>query len=78
MTAPMVIDGPMNRDVFHAYVRHVLTPTLKPGGWLVYATCSVFRTEGEHQIDAFLQRRGASEAHLDARSPGHRVVTLSP
>ena len=48
-----------------------LWPTLKPGGWLLYATCSVFRTEGEHQIDAFLQRRGASGAHLDSRSPGH-------
>ena len=48
-----------------------LWPVLKPGGWLLYATCSVFRTEGEHQIDAFLQRRGASGAHLDGRSPGH-------
>ena len=48
-----------------------LWPTLKPGGWLLYATCSVFRTEGEHQIDAFLQRRGPSGAHLDDRSPGH-------
>ena len=48
-----------------------LWPTLKPGGWLLYVTCSVFRTEGEHQIDAFLQRRGASGAHLDGRSPGH-------
>jgi len=48
-----------------------LWPTLKPGGWLLYATCSVFRSEGEHQIDAFLQRRGASQVHLDARSPGH-------
>ena len=26
MTAPMVIDGPMNREAFHAYIRHVLTP----------------------------------------------------
>jgi 16S rRNA (cytosine967-C5)-methyltransferase len=48
-----------------------LWPLLKPGGWLLYATCSVFRTEGEHQIDAFLQRRGTSDAHLDGRSPGH-------
>jgi len=48
-----------------------LWPTLKPGGWLLYATCSVFRTEGERQIDAFLQRRGTSGAHLDGRSPGH-------
>jgi len=48
-----------------------LWATLKPGGWLLYATCSVFRSEGEHQIDAFLQRRGTSGAHLDGRSPGH-------
>ena len=48
-----------------------LWPTLKPGGWLLYATCSVFRSEGEQQIDAFLQRRGASGVHLDGRSPGH-------
>jgi len=48
-----------------------LWTTLKPGGWLLYATCSVFKTEGQHQIDAFLQRRGASDVHLDDRSPGH-------
>ena len=50
-----------------------LWPLLKPGGWLLYATCSVFRAEGQHQIDAFLQRRGASGAHLDGRSPGHML-----
>ena len=54
-----------------AELLEALWPTLKPGGWLLYATCSVFRAEGEHQIDAFLQRRGASGAHLDNRSPGH-------
>jgi 16S rRNA (cytosine967-C5)-methyltransferase len=46
-------------------------PLLKPGGVLLYATCSVFKAEGERQIDAFLQRHGAPETHLDARSPGH-------
>jgi 16S rRNA (cytosine967-C5)-methyltransferase len=54
-----------------AELLEALWPTLKPGGWLLYATCSVFRAEGQHQIDAFLQRRGASVAHLDRRSPGH-------
>ncbi|MET0382462.1 MAG: 16S rRNA (cytosine(967)-C(5))-methyltransferase RsmB, partial [Burkholderiaceae bacterium] len=48
-----------------------LWPTLKPGGRLLYATCSVFRAEGERQIDAFLQRRGAPHVHLDDRAPGH-------
>ena len=31
MTAPMVIDGPMNGAWFLAYVHQVLAPTLKPG-----------------------------------------------
>jgi 16S rRNA (cytosine967-C5)-methyltransferase len=48
-----------------------LWPTLRPGGWLLYATCSAFRTEGGRRIDAFLQRHRDSLAGLDARSPGH-------
>ena len=31
MTAPMVLDGPMTRDWFSAYVQQVLVPTLRPG-----------------------------------------------
>lgn len=44
---------------------------LRPGGRLLYATCSVFRDEGDRQIDAFLQRLGPSQARLDPLSPGH-------
>lgn len=31
MVAPMVLDGPMNRPAFLAYVTQVLAPALKPG-----------------------------------------------
>jgi hypothetical protein len=31
MTAPMVLDGPMNGAAFQAYVEQVLAPTLRPG-----------------------------------------------
>ena len=48
-----------------------LWPLLAPGGRLLYATCSVFKAEGQAQIDAFLQRRGPSGARVDAASPGH-------
>ena len=37
-----------------------LWPLLKPGGRLLYCTCSVFRAEGQNQVDAFLER------HTDA------------
>jgi 16S rRNA (cytosine967-C5)-methyltransferase len=45
-----------------------LWPLLKPGGRLLYCTCSVFKAEGADQVAAFLGR------HTDARlqpSPGH-------
>jgi 16S rRNA (cytosine967-C5)-methyltransferase len=48
-----------------------LWPLLKPGGRLLYATCSVFKAEGQGQIDAFLQRLGHGAARLDPASPGH-------
>lgn len=37
-----------------------LWPLLKPGGRLLYCTCSVFRAEGQDQVAAFLER------HTDA------------
>ena len=45
-----------------------LWPLLKPGGRLVYCTCSVFKAEGEQQIQTFVAH------HTDALlmpSPGH-------
>ncbi len=48
-----------------------LWPLLAPGGRLLYATCSVFRAEGQDVIDAFLQRGGPDAPRLDPASPGH-------
>ena len=45
-----------------------LWPLLKPGGRMVYCTCSVFRAEGEQQIQTFVTH------HTDALlmpAPGH-------
>lgn len=50
-----------------------LWPLLKPGGRLLYATCSIFKAEGQQQIDAFLQRQAASGARLVPVSPGHLI-----
>jgi 16S rRNA (cytosine967-C5)-methyltransferase len=48
-----------------------LWPLLKPGGRLLYATCSIFKREGQQQTDAFLQRHAADKPRLDPASPGH-------
>jgi 16S rRNA (cytosine967-C5)-methyltransferase len=52
-----------------------LWPLLKAGGRLLYATCSIFKAEGQHQIDAFLQRQPPGAALLEPQSPGHLMPT---
>ena len=47
-----------------------LWPLLRPGGHVLYCTCSVFRAEGSAQIDAFLQRQPLARARP---SPGHTL-----
>jgi 16S rRNA (cytosine967-C5)-methyltransferase len=47
-----------------------LWPLLRPGGHVLYCTCSVFRAEGEAQIDAFLQRQPLARAQP---APGHAL-----
>lgn len=54
-----------------AELLHALWPLLKPGGRLLYATCSLFKAEGQGQIDAFMQRLGPGKARIDPLSPGH-------
>jgi len=48
-----------------------LWPLLAPGGRLVYATCSVFRAEGQGQLDAFLQRQADAKSHAVPGFTGH-------
>lgn len=48
-----------------------LWPLVRPGGRLLYCTCSVFRAEGSQQIDAFLAHN--TNARLRP-SPGHLLT----
>ena len=48
-----------------------LWPLLKPGGRMLYCTCSVFKAEGQAQIDAFLQRQAGARLLAAPASPGH-------
>ena len=51
-----------------------LWPLLRPGGRLLYCTCSVFREEGERRVAAFVAH------NTDARllpSPGHLLPGLT-
>ncbi len=57
-----------------AQLLQTLWPLLKPGGVMVYCTCSVFRAEGDQQTQTFLAH------HTDARlmpSLGHLLPQVS-
>ncbi|MEO5734785.1 MAG: 16S rRNA (cytosine(967)-C(5))-methyltransferase RsmB [Rubrivivax sp.] len=58
-----------------AHLLDALWPLLAPGGRLLFATCSIFKAEGEQQIDAFLQRLAPGTARLDPLSPGHLLAS---
>jgi 16S rRNA (cytosine967-C5)-methyltransferase len=60
--------------VLQARLLGALWPLLKPGGRLLYCTCSVFRAEGQEQVQAFLAHN--TDARL-APSPGH-LLPASP
>ena len=58
-----------------ANLLHRLWTLLKPGGRLVYCTCSVFRAEGDLQAQTFVAHH--NDAVLMA-SPGHLLPQSSP
>ncbi len=51
---------------------------LKPGGILVYATCSLFKQENQDQMAQFLQQEAAEEVYLPAeiatKMPSHSQI----
>lgn len=50
-----------------AAILDTLWPLLKPGGRLLYATCSVFVEENQAQVDAFLVRQADAQRVLEER-----------
>jgi transposase len=66
LTAPFVVDGAMNGDVFRAYVEQVLAPTLAPGDIVVLDNLSSHKVAGVREM---IEARGASLVYLPPYSP---------
>lgn len=64
--APMVIDGPINGEVFLAYVRRVLVPTLKPGDVVIMDNLGSHKGAAVRQA---IEAVGAELRFLPAYSP---------
>lgn len=66
MTAPLVIDGPMNGETFLIYVKDTLCPTLKPGDVVVMDNLSSHKVKG---VVEAIEAVGARVAYLPPYSP---------
>lgn len=65
-TACMTIDGPTTSDVFQAYVRHLLAPTLRRGDIVVLDNLSSHK---QANALALIEKAGATVKFLPAYSP---------
>jgi transposase len=66
LTAPLVIDGPINGDWFLAYVEQVLAPTLSEGDIVIMDNLPAHKVTG---IREAIEARGARLLYLPAYSP---------
>jgi len=66
MTAPMVLDGPMNSEAFKAYVEQVLVPTLRHGDIVVMDNLAAHKNA---VIRALIEAAGAELRYLPPYSP---------
>ncbi len=66
LTAPMVTDGPMDGEMFLAYVRKFLCPTLQPGDSVILDNLSSRKVAG---VEAAITVTGATVLYLPPYSP---------
>jgi transposase len=66
VTAPFVLDGPMDGPYFLAYVEQVLAPTLKKGHIVFLDNVSTHKVDG---VEEAIEARGARAVFLPAYSP---------
>ena len=66
LTAPLVVDGALNGDVFRAYVEQQLAPTLHQGDIVVMDNLNVHKVAG---VRTAIESRGAEVWYLPPYSP---------
>ena len=66
ISAPFLIEGAINAEVFTVYLRQVLCPELRVGDIVILDNLSTHKTEGVAEL---ISAQGASVRYLPAYSP---------
>lgn len=73
LTAPMVVDGAMNGELFLAYVRQQLLPTLRAGDIVVLDNLAAHKVAGVREA---IEQAGAKLVYLPPYSPDFNPIEL--
>ena len=71
LVAPLVIDGPLNGDIFRAWVEQMLVPVLQPGDMVVLDNLSSHKVAG---IEEAIHTAGAQLLYLPPYSPDYNPI----
>lgn len=71
ITAPLVVDGAINGEIFLAYVQQHLVPTLKPNDIVIMDNLSSHKLEG---VRAAIEAAGARLVYLPPYSPDFNPI----
>lgn len=74
LTAPWIIDRPMNRKIFDTYVETQLAPTLQPGDVVILDNLSSHKSE---KAKAILKQAGAWFLFLPPYSPDLNPIEMA-
>ena len=74
LTAPMVLDGPMDGPAFEAYVQEMLAPTLRPGDIVVMDNLPAHKRA---EIRIAIEAVGAGLLYLPPYSPDFNPIEMA-
>jgi transposase len=73
-TAPLIVDGPVNGDVFLGYVEQQLAPTLEPGDTVIMDNLAAHKVAGVRKA---VEQVGARIVYLPPYSPDLNPIELA-
>jgi len=71
IVAPYVVDCPVNRDIFEAWIEQALLPELRPGDTVIMDNLSSHKGP---RVRALIESRGASLLYLPPYSPDFNPI----
>jgi transposase len=74
ISAPMLLDGPMDGDTFLAYIKQVLVPTLTVGDTVIMDNLSAHKTAG---VRLAIEAAGANLLYLPPYSPDFNPIEMA-